>query len=260
MRILLSALLYLVVCNNVFGQKETFNWYFGDKAGLNFSTQPPSALLDGKVSYGHGEGTAVISDQEGNLLFYTDGEKVFNRLHEVMPNGTNLWGHNSTTQTLIVPQPGNDSIFYIFTMSPNYNVVFANDSVGCHYSVVNMRLENGLGDVIQKNILLFKKTTEKVSAVQHANGTDIWVVFHEWESNCFRSYLITKDGIEVTPVVSCVGAVHQGGGPVPGINHNSNAIGGMKISPDGSLLGLVIFLSRKVEVFFLIPVPVKLPA
>ncbi|QOI96889.1 MAG: hypothetical protein HRU69_04995 [Flammeovirgaceae bacterium] len=224
---------------------------------MNFGSQPPPALLDGKVSYGHGEGTAVISDSEGNLLFYTDGEKVFNSLHEVMPNGRNLWGHNSTTQTLIVPQPKNDSIFFIFTMSPNYNVLFGNDSVGCHYSVVNMRLESGLGDVTQKNILLFKKTTEKVSAVHHANGTDIWVVFHEWESNCFRSYLITKDGIEMPPVISCVGTVHRGGDTVPGISYNYNAMGGMKISPNGSLLGLVIFYSRKVEIFFLTPAPVK---
>lgn len=194
----------------------------------------------------------MISDSEGALLFYTEGENVFDKLHNVIPNGTNLWGHNSTTQTLIVPQPGNDSIFYIFTMSPQYNAIFANDSVGAHYSVVNLNQNNGLGAVTHKNILLFKKTTEKISAVHHANGRDIWVVFHEWESNCFRSYLVTTAGIELIPVVSCIGAVHQGGGPAPGINQNYNVAGYMKISPDGKLLALIITGISKVEVFFLI--------
>jgi hypothetical protein len=174
-----------------------------------------------------------------------------------MPNGNNLWGHYSTTQTLIVPQPGNDSIFYIFTASPQYNALYAMDSVGFHYSVVNLKHDNGYGDVVLKNILLYKQTTEKITAVHHRNGQDIWVVMHEWGSNCFRSYLVTEAGIELTPVVSCVGAVHQGGGPLPSANYN--AIGQMKISPDGSLLGLVLADARKVEIFFLILKPGKLP-
>lgn len=232
-----------------FAQKQASIWYFGELAGLNFNTQPPSPLLDGKVSYGDCEGTSVIADSDGNLLLYTEGERVFNKLHNVILNGANLWGHNSTTQVLIVPQPGNDTLFYLFTLSPQYNAIFSNDSVGAHYSVVNLNANNGLGAVIQKNILLFKKTTEKVAAVHHANGRDIWVVFHEWESSCFRSYLITETGINSVPVISCIGSIHTGGGP--SLNSNYNAAGQMKISPDGSLLGLALTTLKRIEVFFL---------
>jgi gliding motility-associated-like protein len=166
-----------------------------------------------------------------------------------MPNGNNLWGHYSTTQTLIVPQPGNDSIFYIFTASPQYNAVFAMDSVGFHYSVVNLKHDNGYGDVVLKNILLYKQTTEKITAVHHRNGQDIWVVMHEWGSNCFRSYLVTSNGIDLHPVISCIGSVHLGGGPSNNLNYNYNAAGQMKISPDGQLLALAMSSARKVEVF-----------
>ncbi len=247
MKHLFAIVAFNLITITVLSQQQAAVWYFGEFAGLSFRSVVPLALLDGKLNAY--EGSATISDSEGHLLFYTDGVSVYNKNHQIMTNGTNLWGHNSTTQTLIVPQPGNDSIFYIFTLSPQYNIAFASDSVGCHYSVVNLAHNNGLGAVIQKNILLFKKTTEKVSAVHHANGTDIWVVFHEWESNCFRAYLVTENGIEPTPVVSCAGAVHQGGGPAPGINYNYNAAGQMKISPDGSLLALTLTAARRVEIF-----------
>lgn len=232
----------------LFSQQQAAIWYFYTGAGIDFRSGNPISLTDGQIlgRFGFGEGSASICNDRGELLFYTDGVTVYNRLHAVMSNGSNLWGHHSTTQTLIVPQPGNDSIFYIFTLSPEYNSVFAADSVGCHYSIVNMNFNGGLGKVTQKNILLFKKTTEKVSAIHQRNGTGIWVVFHEWESSCFRSYLITETGIELTPVVSCVGSFHFGGR----LGRNSNAAGQMKISPDGKLLALVMSGSNRVEIFF----------
>jgi hypothetical protein len=36
------------------------------------------------------EGCATISNSSGQLLFYTDGITVYNRNHQVMPNGTGL--------------------------------------------------------------------------------------------------------------------------------------------------------------------------
>ncbi|HRJ31333.1 MAG TPA: gliding motility-associated C-terminal domain-containing protein [Cyclobacteriaceae bacterium] len=228
-----------------FAQRQAAVWYFGENAGLDFSQELPQPLLNGRLNSVAGEGSAVISDDNGNLLFYSDGVMVYNQFHNIMSNGSNLWGHYSTTQTLIVPQPCNDSIFFVFTISPQYDAVFADDSVGCHYSIVDVNGDNGEGTIFSKNVTLFKKATEKVTGVRHANGTDVWVVFHEWETNCFRSYLITTDGINLQPVLSCVGSVHVGGGP----SSNSNAAGQMKISPNGEFLALALTAARSVEVF-----------
>ena len=52
----------------VYGQQANY-WYFGDKAGLNFNTSPPTALTDGQLNTF--EGCATISDNNGALLFYT---------------------------------------------------------------------------------------------------------------------------------------------------------------------------------------------
>src|SRR5215212_6437641 len=57
-------------------------WYFGDNAGLNFNTNPPSSLTDGRLTTY--EGCSGISDNNGRILFYTDGITVWNKQHQVM--------------------------------------------------------------------------------------------------------------------------------------------------------------------------------
>lgn len=240
-------LLLLNLTKTADAQKQASIWYFGQNAGLDFRNDDPVALTDGALNTF--EGSATIADENGNLLFYTDGVTVWNRLHQPMPNGRNLWGSYTTTQTLIVPKPGNDPIYYIFTASPQFDYIFGpgTDSVGLHYTVVDMAMNGGLGDVTQKNMLLFKNTTEKITAVHHANGNDVWVVTHEWGNNNFRSYLITDNGIEPIPVVSTEGEPHTT--EVGGQINNPNAIAYMKLSPDGSKLGVVLFHKEIIELF-----------
>ncbi|MCC6371140.1 MAG: hypothetical protein IT236_09060, partial [Bacteroidia bacterium] len=71
-----------VFCDCVYGQNQTQKWYFGVNAGLNFATNPPSVLTNGSViAY---EGSASISDAAGNILFYTNGNIIYNKNHVVM--------------------------------------------------------------------------------------------------------------------------------------------------------------------------------
>ena len=71
-------------------QNESNIWYFGENAGLNFNSGIPVALIDGQLV--RQEGCASISDNNGDLLFYTDGSLVYNKNHLVMPNGSVLTG------------------------------------------------------------------------------------------------------------------------------------------------------------------------
>lgn len=237
MRVLFTILLVLFSFG-AFAQKQATYWYFGDEAGLEFTPDGPVALTDGALRTT--EGCSTISDQEGNLLFYTDGSSVWNREHWVMPNGKRLAGTFSSTQSaLIIPLPNNNDIFYIFTVAREGRFD------GFRYSVVDLSLDNGLGEVTEKNISLYTPTTEKLTAVHHANGTDIWVISHQWESNVFHCYLIREAGLDLNPVISRAGLRHEGGV----FTSASNAIGQMKVSPNGKKIALNILDAGIVETF-----------
>jgi hypothetical protein len=221
---LLTLLLNLTLCF-VFAQQGNHIWYFGQNAGLDFRYGEPTPLLDGALNIN--EGCATISDDDGNLLFYTDGLSVWNSNHIVMPNGTGLLGDPSATQSsVVVPHPGNADQYYIFTV-PASEVDL---NIGLNYSIVDMTLEGGLGDITTKNVLLCNPITERVTAVINQDGTGIWVITHLWNSDAFYAYLIDNAGLNTTPVISSVGSTHT--------DVTTNAAGYFKASIDGNKLAI----------------------
>ncbi len=206
-------------------QNEAAIWYFGINAGLDFRSGTPVALEDGQLNTL--EGCATISDFNGNLLFYTDGITVWDKSHAIMLNGTGLLGDPSSTQSgIIVPKPGDPNIYYIFT-TDQYT-----ETDGLNYSVVDLRLNGGLGDITTKNVPLLVPAMEKVTAVAHANGTDVWVISHEHVGNKFMAYLVTNAGVNTSPVVSEIGVNYTGVNP----STKGGSAGYLKFSPNGELL------------------------
>lgn len=221
----------------VFSQSETANWYFGVHAGLHFTTTGPVVIPSNMLVTN--EGTSSISDASGNLLFYTDGILVWNKNHLVMPNGSGLFGGISSTQSaLIVPQPGSTTLYYIFTTDE------FGGANGCRYSVVDMSLQAGTGDIDTslKNVPVLGNSTEKVTAVKQANGTDYWVAIHEWGSDAFYVYSLTAAGFQNNPVISNTGIVHS-------TTVNQNTYGQMKFSFCGDMLAAAVGYLDTVEVF-----------
>lgn len=219
-------LIFCLVCvfnSIIFSQNETNNWYFGQNAGLNFSTNPPTILTNGMLVTS--EGCASISDGTGNLLFYTDGSTVYNNAHVMMANGNGLLGNSSTTQSgIIVKEPGNTNIFHIFTLG-------ASGTGSLCFSTVNLNLAAGMGSVTVKNTLLSVGMTEKLTSVKHCNGKDVWVIAHENNSNNFKCYLVNTFGVNTIPVVTSVGTIYP----------NGNCwLGNLKASPSGRKLGLAL--------------------
>ena len=222
--ILISIILTHYI-NNVFAQKEANIWYFGYNSGIDFNSGSPVALADGQLNTR--EGCASISDENGNLLFYSDGVTVWNKNHQIMLNGTGLLGHASSTQSaIIVPKPNSNTIYYIFTVDAE-NI----SGYGLHYSEIDMSLAGGLGAVnSNKNIQLVTPTCEKLTAVKHSNDRDIWVITHRWESDAFYAYLVTPSGVTTSPVITNIG-MSIGGNVI-------NTHGYLKASPNGKFLAL----------------------
>lgn len=228
----------LFLTNLSFGQKQGNIWYFGEGAGLDFNSGAPVPIIGGNIfpnpqALGEAtiaEGSSSICDSTGALLFYSNGENIWNNNHQLMPNGDSLMGmYSSTHSSFIIPLPLSDSIFYVFTTDG----LERNLEDGLRYSIVNMCLDNGLGDVVlgQKNILLLDTVSEKLAAINHQNGKDVWLIAHKFNSDAFYAYLISENGI-IDTVITNIGSVHTGNGFF-------SAIGQMKASPNGNKIALV---------------------
>lgn len=227
-----KALLFLC-CYLIHVANAQFNnnyWYFGNKAGVYFDASGIHATSGPLFA---AEGTASIADRCG-LLFYTDGDTVWNKQHQMMANGFNVGGKcvdfsiNSGTQAaLIVRQPSSDSLFYLFTTD------CVEDSLkdGFRYSIINTNRQNGLGEVVLKNQPLLAFSEEKITAVKHANGCDIWIITHKFKSKDFYVYRLDANGLDTTPVISTTGQIHNCQNPI-----YMHGRGYLKASPNGEKL------------------------
>lgn len=219
----------------IHSQHAADKWYFGNKSAIDFSTGSPISISTSMMEAG--EGSASISDPlTGELLFYTDGISVWNSDNSVMPNGTGLAGGLSSTQAaLIVPKPESPSEYYIFTTDQ------IGGSLGLRYSIVNMNLESGSGNVTIKNTLLKTPVTEKLTAVQDPGTPNFWVLSHGWNNNAFYAFKVSATGID-SAVISNVGIVHNN-------NTIENSYGQMKFNPCGDKVALAAGYLNTVEVF-----------
>lgn len=256
----------------MFAQNEASHWYFGQNAGLRFlqdGTVVP--LSDGELNTE--EGCSVLSDPQGNLLFYTDGRTVWDRNHVMMPNGnyhegTGLWGDISSTQSaIIIPKPGSDTLFYIFTVDEPHHenaAVYPNGFIGTYveqgsgsvpqtddgynrglnYSILDISLvgANGsVGDITERNLHLLTynpanpeevkyKCSEKITAVKDELQNAYWVITHFL--NRFYAFRIDENVVNPNPIISTIGSFQQLNG------YRRNAIGCLKASPDGSKIAI----------------------
>ena len=277
----LLCILFALLTYSVSSQGEANNWFFGFGAGLVFdninNTVTPTA--DAAQSISTLEGCSSISGPNGELKFYTDGRDVWDADHNLMPNanyfgGSGLLGDPSSTSSgVIIPKPGDLDRYYVFTVDePHHQNAWAypnqgpadfngiptaqyddsNTSVpqgddgfnnGLNYSLVDMTLNNGMGDIdiAEKNIQLLTyddnnplhleyKCAEKITAVEHADGQSYWVLTHFISS--FYAFRVDSNGVNPAPSISNV---------APSIaieGYRRNAIGYLKSSPDGNKIAI----------------------
>ena len=238
----ISTCLLILISITCTGQNlQNANWYFGQNGGIKFFGSATSPLSGGQLT--SDEGCASVSDQSGNLLFYTNGVNVWNRLHQIMPNGSGLNGNISSTQNaVIVPKPGNSNRYYIFTIDG-----VSGSNKGLYYSEVDMTLNGGLGDLVYLNSTdyviplkdhmgisidsAYGNDSEKITTTAHANGVDYWVVTQIKDR--IYSYLVNASGILLN--FSSIATI-----AIPSTHSllNNGAIGAMKISPNTRRIGI----------------------
>ena len=220
----------------LYSQNETANWYFGNGAGLSFNSGIRTVLNDGAMIAP--AGCTSISDKNGNLLFYSNGETIWNSNHVIMDNGDNMSGDPELTQnSIIVPNPDNENIYYIFTIRKDIGNTFY---TGVYYSTVEFSAAQPLGHVTDKNIQLVNASSERITAIYMPEGNAYKVITfskepfnlvfgqpvpQDQEIDTFCYFDVTSSGVSLSsmqtseyPTVSSAGA--------------------MKVSPNGQYLAI----------------------
>ncbi len=222
----------IILTSNSYGQRQDRIWLFPDSAGIDFNdpSNPISINCNLVPPAGY---SSSISDNQGNLLFYTGGidltykpMRIFDKNGDIMQNGDSMKGYPWVGQgNMILPMPGDTNKYYVF-------IAGRDGSIGnsLYYSIVDMSLNNGFGSVILRDSLfLSDHINEKLNATKHANGRDCWIVVQSnHQDSLFHKFLITPDSI--------FGPIDQKIGSGDNIN---KAFGQMIFSSDGSKLGVV---------------------
>ena len=197
----------------MYAQQQNNQWRFGFGSSINFNSIPPS-FPSGAVlptfdppffSGGYVEGTASIADQlTGDLLFYTDGQTVWNAQNQPMPNGSELGGStylSSVTGAVIVPVPGSCSKYYIFTVGDR-EIGFE----GIKYSMVDMALNNGFGDIIigQKSIFIYQNQSECIQVYPKSTQDGYWILTGDSTGLSIAAFEVNASGINTTPIISSI--------------------------------------------------------
>ncbi|NUM31876.1 MAG: gliding motility-associated C-terminal domain-containing protein [Bacteroidetes bacterium] len=233
-RFIKNIIVLFLLTNLCHAQNRYINWYFGYGAGLSFSSSGPKTITGGKTATL--EGVATMSDPCGNLLFYSDGRNIYNKNHQIMSNGSGIFGHIQSAEAVInVPKPLSDSLYYVFTV---YS--YANDT-GLQYHIVDMSKKGGDGQVISKNNKIYSKTSEKICAVLHQNKKDYWILTHDWYNNHFKVFLLTDKGLNTSPIISILGPTTN--------NSVENAIGHLRPSSDGKFVVSTFWYQGILEIY-----------
>ena len=229
-------LIGILVSVSALAQKYDYNWITGDPAGnLCFTFTDTSVgvqVQDRHIAMFTSQTT--ISDSNGSLIFFTNGEKIFNIQSNIMPNGdsinfgaavTDYYGEGYDAVEEVNALPTDTSGVWNLI---HYYVAYT-DTAPFLYpwqireSKVDMRLDSGYGGVVFKNKILVQDTLGSyITSCQHANGRDWWVLASKSSSNCFYTLLVQPDTVIQYPI-QCLGN-----------NYVSQDAGQAAFSPDGS--------------------------
>ncbi|MES2767231.1 MAG: T9SS type A sorting domain-containing protein [Bacteroidota bacterium] len=201
-KLVLAVLAFLATLPTAHAQKEANHWLWGDSTRMDFTGGSPVTSFKSH-QLGWGNANAVISDKEtGKLLFYTDGSVVRDSTGNIMPNGRNLLADEAKVKqsaskgTVILPDPGNKNRYYIIctvfsgTTPAPYTVI-----TGLYYSIVDMTLNGGKGDVVVKHTpLLPNYIADFITAARDCDGKNFWIMVHYQFDHKFIAFKLTADG------------------------------------------------------------------
>ena len=192
------------------------NWFVGWSNRVSFGASGTAAPAASDIGAGAWapvyESTAAASDNDGNLVLFTNGVKLFDGTGAeiAVPGGRLLTGSETTVGdagsavqgVFIARHPLDVDNYYIFT-TDDAILGAAGTTYGFNYYIYNQPTNSvsaatRLRDAAGGNF----RCTEQIAATFHANGVDVWISTHASTaggSTKYLSYLLTCNGLEEVP-------------------------------------------------------------
>jgi len=215
-KIIVKSVILLLLCSIVFysdlysqGKNNMYLFGYGGpcRGTMNLFLGSPIVTADSartdNISLTH----ANVSDLTGNLLFYTNGKEVRDGNYEIMPNGTGLnpcqytstcpYGLINYQGDIILPIPDDSNKYYLFHQALEYLSIYASSQI--YFSMIDMSLNNGMGDVLIKNISFYQDTLSggMNTACRHANGRDWWLIIPKAFEPTYKIFLVSPYGVQL---------------------------------------------------------------
>ncbi len=196
----------------------------GDAIVIDFGSGTPTFThVTTAVQFSMEGSNTSMCDNNGDLLFYTNGCKIMNRKHEEMLNGDSIitgviqsgfcWqgGVPLRQAVLALPSVEDECLHYMFNLDfvdtyPPDSIIISFAPQHLYYHVVDMSRDSGYGEVISKYQIAVQDTFARgnIQATRHANGSDWWIIVPKSHSNCYFLNLLTADGVQPAQT-SCSG-------------------------------------------------------
>ncbi len=205
----------MIFAQVIFSQKESNVWFFGWYTILDFNFDPPKVGPNAKIfSY---EASSSLCDKIGNLMFYSNGQEIYNKNFERVkgwsnPGGNWNYTHEMAQGSLLLPI--NDSLVFSFAL-----VYTTPNTRSLYLTAINSTLDSGKGEVISGPTKIDSLLTEKMAAVRHADGKKWWLILHKTNTTEFVELLIDVTG-GIQRIAYSTGSVHTIDGVAATITFN----------------------------------------
>ena len=240
----ITIIIAIIISMNSIAQDLNNHWQLG-VSDINFTTNPPIAYTNGVNNQ---YGSSSISDDNGNLLFYTNGSIIWNKNHQVMENGGYINGYYSydTNQqpAIIVPNLGISGQYFVFTSIVEHLLCLSCNEINL-YKVSTVDFNDTsfpLGKVINsQSIGQNSGYYGPLTVTKNASNDGYFVIINvsptTGNGGYLYSYKIDSTGLNLNPIDTFINNdigyySYSGEGE---FRRNSKAI--IKFSPDNLKLG-----------------------
>jgi hypothetical protein len=186
---------------NLYSQKNDFTWLCGYAGGkgdpefgisiLRFHSGNLEVEFNPDIKMYLLNTNAVINDNDGNLMFYSNGEDVNNSLHQLINGASDLYKFSSgiggiplTSATLILNKPNTKDeylIFYPVDSAFNLDPFGRVHTISLQYATIRIEKDNPKGILLNRDTDILRDTIwgTGFTACRHANGRDWWFLIGE---------------------------------------------------------------------------------